>query len=222
MIPNQQLFIGKRHISSPQKQRGIVLLITLIVLVAMMLAGIGMMRSTDTVTKIAGNLSFRESALHGGDAGIYNGYNQLLTMLANNKAALGADSAFPGYFASPFNDCEVLNTCLGNERQWWNTNVTFPADYWSNNRSGTPAPTINVTDTSGKTVATVSYMVQRMCTSSAPVVCQTYSDTSTRGNALTGDQTTITSTAVFYRITAKSLGPRNTVVYSQALALLPE
>jgi type IV pilus assembly protein PilX len=214
MIPNQQLVIGKRHISSPQKQRGIVLLITLIVLVAMMLAGIGMMRSTDTVTKIAGNLSFRQSALHGGDAGIYNGYNQLLTALASNPAALGTNGAFPGYYATPFAECEVHNTCLGNERQWWNTNATYPTDNWSG------APTVIVKDASGNTVATVNYLVQRMCDTSN--TCQTYSDTSTRGNALTGDQTTITSTAVFYRITAKSVGPRNTVVYSQALVLLPE
>jgi type IV pilus assembly protein PilX len=44
------------------RQRGVVLFIALIVLVAMSLAGVSMMRSVDAGNKIAGNLAMRQSA----------------------------------------------------------------------------------------------------------------------------------------------------------------
>ena len=49
-------------------QHGVVLLISLIVLVAMTLAGIAVMRSVDTNVLIAGNLAFRNAALSAADA----------------------------------------------------------------------------------------------------------------------------------------------------------
>jgi Tfp pilus assembly protein PilX len=43
-------------------QRGIVVLIALIVMVALSLAAVGLMRSVDTTSMIAGNIAFRQSA----------------------------------------------------------------------------------------------------------------------------------------------------------------
>src|SRR5262249_39720144 len=51
------------------RERGVVLMVALIVLVAMTLAGIALMRSVDTTTLIAGNLAFQQSATNGGDIG---------------------------------------------------------------------------------------------------------------------------------------------------------
>ncbi len=53
-----------------RSQRGVILIITLIVLVAMTLASIAMVRSVDTSTVIAGNLAFKQSATASGDAGL--------------------------------------------------------------------------------------------------------------------------------------------------------
>jgi Tfp pilus assembly protein PilX len=41
----------------PARQRGVMLIIALIVLVAMTMAGIAMMRSVDTATIVAGNIA---------------------------------------------------------------------------------------------------------------------------------------------------------------------
>ena len=49
-------------IASRRAQRGVILFIALIVLVAMSLAGIALMRSVDTNVMIAGNLAFRQGA----------------------------------------------------------------------------------------------------------------------------------------------------------------
>jgi type IV pilus assembly protein PilX len=53
-----------------RRQGGVVLLIALIVLVAMTLAGIGMMRSIDAGTLVAGNIGFREAAVATADTGV--------------------------------------------------------------------------------------------------------------------------------------------------------
>ena len=52
------------------RQEGVVLMIALIVLVAMTLAGIGIIRSIDTATMVANNIGFRQIAVASGDAGI--------------------------------------------------------------------------------------------------------------------------------------------------------
>ena len=51
------------------RQKGAVLFIALIVLVAMSLAGIALIRSVDTTNLIAGNLAFKQGATLGGDWG---------------------------------------------------------------------------------------------------------------------------------------------------------
>ena len=52
------------------RQRGMALVVTLIMLVIMTLGAIAMVRSMDTTTLIAGNLGFRQSATYSGDVGV--------------------------------------------------------------------------------------------------------------------------------------------------------
>jgi Tfp pilus assembly protein PilX len=48
-------------------QRGVVLLVALIILVALTLSGVALIRSVDTANLIAGNQSFHQSAVHAGE-----------------------------------------------------------------------------------------------------------------------------------------------------------
>ena len=52
------------------KQRGVVLFFSLVALLAMSLAAVALVRSVDTSTMIAGNLSFKRAATTSGDSGI--------------------------------------------------------------------------------------------------------------------------------------------------------
>ena len=52
------------------RQRGVVVLVAIIVLVVMLLAGIALVRSIDTTNVIAGNLAFQQSATHSADTGV--------------------------------------------------------------------------------------------------------------------------------------------------------
>jgi type IV pilus assembly protein PilX len=63
--------------NGPPSERGVVLLVALIILVALTLAGVALIRSVDTANIIAGNLSFRESAVHAGERSTQNRHHQL-------------------------------------------------------------------------------------------------------------------------------------------------
>ena len=65
-----------------ERQRGVVLFIALIVLVAMALAGIALVRSVDTGILVAGNIAFKQGATNAGDQGL----EAARTWLVTNKS----------------------------------------------------------------------------------------------------------------------------------------
>jgi hypothetical protein len=245
--------INRRNIAPPRSQRGVVLLIALIILVAMTMAGIGMMRSIDTGSVIAGNLAFKQATTNAGDAGTSTGFNQLaiysnpadgnsnlepvLYLNGNNTQPcptnLGADQAlcpvgtsliFQGYSSTPISPCEVTGqttgtvngtACTATQNSWWTV-----AANWNG------APSITVTDPNGGNIATVSYLIHRMCqvanTAPTPILaggqlCQSFSEVP----ACHTDPCPPPIYYFFYRITSRSVGPRNTVTYAQTLAMIP-
>jgi len=261
---------GRAPAAGAARQRGVVLLITLVVLVAMMLAGIGMMRSIDTTTMISGNVAFREATLQAGDAGLNQAYAMLAQIASNSndKVVLnynggsaptftpqgtatavsvcpgspalsaylcqGSVIKFPGYYSAPSNACEIYppsqppnapspSQCpSASMYQWW----TQPAN-WTN------APAVNVKDANGNPYVTVYYLIHRMCTcaGTAPSAacpsgitnsCETMQmQVSSDGSHSVGT-TQFTVSMIYYRITTKSVGPRNTISYAQSLVMLPE
>lgn len=233
-----------RRMAMPRSQRGVVLFIALIVLVAMTLAGIGMMRSVDTGSVISGNLAFRQATVNASDAGISAGFNTLVSVANSGNGAdkvildfnsgspcpagatparcSGGNINLPGYSSTPILACEVTRTCpLATDYTWWAVDAN-----WNG------APTVTVTDPNGGTIATVSYLIHRMCqvpgigTSAAGQLCQTYTQqiSGKEGRSLTSIVPTglDTTTNVFYRITTRSVGARNTVTYTQTLALIAQ
>jgi len=227
-------------INAPRAQRGVVLLITLIILVAMTLAGIGMMRSVDTGSIIAGNLAFRQAAANAGDAGPAAGFNALMSVANSGNGAdknvldfntgqpcpsgvtaalcSGGNINIAGYASTPIFACEVTRTCTAAANYtWWTVDAN-----WSNAAILPP-----ITDPNGGgTIATVSYLIHRMCQSpgvrpsAAGQLCQTYTQPET-GCSKT-QLLPCTSTSVFYRITTRSQGSRDTVAYAQTLVLIAE
>lgn len=208
-----------RNMAPLKRQQGVVLVLALIVLVAMMLAGIGMMRSVDTANLIAGNMAFKQTTIHAGDRGISDGYNLLINTAANAKSDLSNSGdvwTTPNtwYLASTTTACEVLNNCPAGQSPWWQSDANWAG-----------APSVSVPGAG----ITVSYLVHRMCTtpglgtSDPGNTCQTFEEagTASGGSKVVG-AVVFAHTSVFYRITSRSVGPRNTVSFSQALVLIPE
>jgi Tfp pilus assembly protein PilX len=199
----------------------VVLFLALIALVAMSLAAIALVRSVDTSTMIAGNLAFKQAATTSGDSGSEAAIVWLADT-ANNNAA-----SDPWALAShPFN---VDNPSAGYYSSINPTLDLFAATTWSvtNSAAGTGA-NYNADGTDANTGNTVRYIIQRMCRNANQVLSETdclFSDTSEDNRSkrvLTATEGGAGSATVagspIYRITARVVGPKNTVSYIQAYA----
>ncbi len=207
-----------RHVKFPQRapmrdrQRGTMLIISLIVLVAMTLAGIAMMRSTDTASLVAGNVGFRQSTVNAADQGLQAGYAWLNTQLTAGALFNSIPSA--GYAASP--------PSAGDPD--WTQNATW-------NDSNRPAFYLNggAPDSGGNVVA---YLIDRMClcdgntngTCTGLGGVQNSCGTTPNNIAVSGvgvDQSQpnffTLPPATHYRITSRVVGPRGAVAIVQAM-----
>jgi Tfp pilus assembly protein PilX len=88
--------------NGPPSERGVVLLVALIILVALTLAGVALIRSVDTANIIAGNLSFRESAVHAGERSTQTAINWLELNNTTGNITLHSNNAANGYWRMPF------------------------------------------------------------------------------------------------------------------------
>jgi len=197
----------RRLRNTRKQQRGTVLFIALIVLVAMTLAGIAIMRSVDTATLIAGNLAFKQGTIQAADNGVEQAYQWLLAnrlTLANNNLGSGYYSARPG------------------SEPDWNDPLTW-----------TSAVTVG-TDAAGNTV---SYVIHRLCNCPDTLYNGTCASGSAQQCALTtasnvapppgqGDSFAVGAPGfledpkVYYRITVRTQGPRNTTSYVQSMVAI--
>ncbi len=104
--------------SSRLRQRGVVLFIALLVMVALSLAGIALIRSADTATIVAGNLAFKQAAASAVDRGIEQAVEALFNPVAYPAVSTPViadkqnDVKAQNYFACVQNDCRNgLSAC---------------------------------------------------------------------------------------------------------------
>ncbi len=195
------------HLSSrgPRRQRGTMLIIALIVLVAMTLVGIATMRSVDTASLVAGNLAFKQSTIGGADQGLKVAYDWLT-----------ANAVGPTLSST--------NTGVG-----YISNVPAIEPVWADNASWSNAFTLNsgAKDAAGNVV---SYIIHRMCpvpNCTPNTNCGGLSNTcgstpdqltfSGEGSDQSKPQTFKKPPALHYRITARAVGPRNSVTVVQTM-----
>ncbi|MBN9206575.1 pilus assembly PilX family protein [Methylibium petroleiphilum] len=84
-------------LGTARRQRGVVLLVVLVVLSLMFLAGLGVMRAADTSNVIAGNFSFQQAAVQASDRAIRDAMNTLAGVVA---AGGGNNDVANRYFAT--------------------------------------------------------------------------------------------------------------------------
>lgn len=186
-------------------QRGVVLFVALIVLVAMSLAGIALMRNVDTGTIIAGNLAFRQTATHVADLGV-EAARSWLTSTAS--ATLQNDQTGSAYYATFQSNIDLLgNIAAQTDFDWTNNSVTTTGGF------------------AGPSGYTVRYVIHRLCQSSGDPasascvktsVSSSSTSTGTKGAATYGSYAITVPTAALYRITVRVQGPRNTLSYIQS------
>ena len=196
------------HIPPPRAQQGVVLFVALIILVAMTLAGIALMRSVDTNVLIAGNLAFRQANTMYADTGV----EAARAWLSANTAALN------------------------------NNQPAGALHYWANYQLGLnflgtdPDPTKNYNWSQAAVVAapdpafTISYVIHRLCggagaPADAAAQCMQASAGGGSGTSGLGTKGVVTYgvqalpgiSTIYYRVTVRVIGPRNTLSYVQAI-----
>ncbi len=192
------------------RQGGTILIIALIVLVAMTLAGIATMRSVDTATIAAGNIGLRQASVNAADQGIQAG---VAWLTANLGPTLVNDSHQPGTASKGY-----FSNVAGNDPDWYDPLNWNEAGQLNN---GNPDAGGNV----------VFFLIHRLCSipncatsatcGGKPNTCA--STLSTAALAQEGnDQTRPTDShasapAFHYRVTAKAVGPRNSISIVQTM-----
>ena len=187
-------------------ERGTVLLIALILLVVLSLAGLALVRSVSTSNVIAGNLAFQQAATHSADSGI----ETAVAFLEANSGgtALHASGLVGG----------IQYVAL---RQDPAPGVSWDA-YWTSTLAGSGAVNTLLPDAAGNTV---SYVIHRLCNSTGaptyPGCSASPVDTGSGGNSMGASVIQLNSPRqVYYRITARVTGPRNTLSYVQVVVAI--
>jgi type IV pilus assembly protein PilX len=199
------VIIGKRHLFQ-RGQKGVALPIALIMLVAMIVAAVALFRAVDTAILVAGNLTFKQGTVHAGDQGIKAAHTWLQGQATSSPASLLNSSTAQGYYSSQHvNDPD------------WNPLIDWPT-------SG------NVTVGTDAGGNTISYVIHRLCAqpglayNATDQLCATHTAVST---ASSGGSQSVDAPAfsgivyVYYRVTVKVAGPRNSLSFIQALLLAP-
>ena len=181
-----------------KRQQGVSLVISLIALVALTLAGLALIRSADTSNVISGNLAFREASLHATDVGVEKALSDLTTIAttspdANAPAgcAVGACTYYPTILAAV--------TAAG---------VPTVIDW-----TAVPSSTVDSS-------YAVQYVIDRLCDGPTPVTdvankCMNLAGASV-GSKKAGAVSFTSASQVYYRVTVRVVGPRNSTSIVQA------
>ena len=187
------------RIAARNSQRGTILMVVLVALVAMLIGVVALSRSMDTNQLVAGNLAFRSAAVHSSDGGIQSAVQWLQSTVGT--PTLNDSNAARGYFANilepNWDDPVLWATCAGCQS----------------------------TDTSGNTV---QWLIHRMCSApgnpNGPGVSCSLLTTGAAvaaGGSYAGDATNFSGSAQnYYRVTVRVVGPRNTSTLVQAFVSL--
>lgn len=203
----------QRRCAPQRSQRGVVIFIALIVLVAMTLAGIAMMRASGSAMLTAGNLGFRQNAIASGDLGLESARTWLSTQ---GPVTLELRNPSRGYYAT-WNDQEPPVAA----------GVSFDPLLWGASNWNNAGRAVQVNngayDAAGNKV---SYVIHRMCAvpgatsgTGAPAnqECVLVSDPGKGGPKEAGSTALAGTSQVYFRVTARIEGPKNTVSYVQTM-----
>ena len=179
------------------------LLLALIALIAMTLTGVALIRAVDTSNLIAGNFAFHNAALHASDVGVERAFSTL-----NALSAGSLESAYPSGCST---GCIYYPTKQTVDAQGVPTNVNW------DNVSGYVLPT--------DSAYTVKYVIDRLCSGTLPITdiqkdCyagSTSGSTDVVNSKIAGAKKFSVATGVYFRVTIRVDGPRNTVNYVQSI-----
>ena len=211
MIPHSTM---RRRAGVPesrrQRQVGVVVFVALLVMVALALAGIALIRSTDTTTIVSGNLVLKQAATSAVDRGIEQTIHALWeaspaldrTQHSTNNNYYACVRGATGGCLAAGSAVPKIPDLLKSASGCAGTGLT--AGLVANDDAGN----------------TSCFVIERMCLDTGPAVGSNCNLSSASFGA---DPGTIHYTGLvrpgdaYYRVTVRVEGPKNTVTYAQAM-----
>jgi type IV pilus assembly protein PilX len=189
----------------PRRERGVVLFIALIVMVALSLAGLALMRSVDTSTTVSGNLAFRQSSITMVNAAVETAIKSLWDGAgALDETAKQTDHVAVNYYAM-----RQPGEVKGIPAALQGPPGAAPPLY-----GGLPV----IVDGVGKNE--VRFVIERMCNAVGKAMLSTCDLTPPKqgtADQIGEDNTLVLGRVPFYRVTIRVDGPSNTVTFAQAM-----
>ena len=187
-----------------QCQCGIALFFTIVVMVALMLAGIALIRSMDTATVVGGNLVLEQAAMSAADRSIEYAVHALFdTTLVGDRTV---DNKGQNYLASVGRNADGSIPEIPKALQ-----EPFPAGF-----AGLSGSLIAPDEAGNKSY----FLIERMCLAPGAPVGNNCNLSSAAFGSDPGTQHytgLIRPGDAYYRVTVRTEGPRNTVSYAQAI-----
>lgn len=203
-------------------QRGVVLLLALIMLIAMTLAGIALYRQIGSGLIVARNLSFKRVATVAADRGIEAARAWLTTQTSGGlEQGSAANWYFPGWCNTSLNGLGVPDANIdGTPDDCGNTPAPSEFDPLTYNWANSVVAIAN--DGGGNEIR---YVIHRLCETpgginAANQQCVTIGSASSGASKSAvsyGTQPLSNTSQPYFRVTSRVLGPTNTVVYTQAV-----
>jgi type IV pilus assembly protein PilX len=207
--------------SSMNRQRGIVMIVALVVLIALTIASIGLLRSVDTASTITGNLGVKKDLYRVSNLGVQSALQNLALIRVSNELPPASD-ATRSYYATA-----ALPTDVRGIPQIL-VNAPVPlipggATGWAGEFS---LPV--VADTGGGVTAAGGYLfryvAERLCpfegvSDPAINVCREATGAASFVPAGSFTQTLTQGGSVYIRLTLRIDGPKNSTSYFQAMLL---
>ena len=200
----------QRRIAHRRSQRGIVLFIALLVMVGLAIAGVALLRSTDTATTVTGNLVLKQAAISAVDRGVERAVHALWESAPTLDRTQHAPAQnFYACLRSTTGACMAVNAVVPKI-----PDLLLSSDGCSG--AGLGSGLIANDDAGNRSC----YVIERMCLNAGPAVA---SNCNLASGAFGADPGTehyvglVRPGDAFYSVTVRVEGPRNTVSYAQAM-----
>jgi len=196
--------------SSPNRPRGIVLFVALLVMVALSSAGVALMRSTDAATAVTGNLVLKQAASLAVDRGIERAVHALWeTTPGLDRTQHAPTQNFYACVRGTGGGCMPANSVVPKI-----PDLLLNANGCS---AASLASGLIANDDAGNRSC---YVIERMCLAPGPAVRSNCNLATGALGADPGTEHYIGLTRpgdAYYRVTVRVEGPRSTVTYAQAV-----
>jgi len=185
---------------SPDRQRGVVLIFTLIILLILTIGAVALMRSVNTTLFNAGNLAFRRDLVNQGELAISNVKTALLSGALSTTTSTESNLPAQNYYAT------MLPT----------------------NAQGIPTALLVQSPPNMLTGATpdvqIAYVIDRLCQNTGPSIATQCVQSSAGATGGTANATAVVAppSSTVYRLSVRVSGARNTQVFLQSTFTRPD